>query len=244
MNKLWQPRPTNLNLGPDDVHVWMAWLDEPVERISHLYSTLAEDERDRASRFHFQTDRDRYVMSRGVLRELLGRYLEKDPTQINLAYGPNGKPEIAGYGVDHSTQFNLAHSENLVLFAFTLGRPIGIDVEKIRPLKDIDGIASRYFSTQEYLTWRAFAPTNRFVGFFRLWTCKEAFIKAIGAGLSYPLDQFDIALSPGKEARLLNIAGDEREAKRWTVRELRPAKDFAAAIVARDKWGLSRWRID
>jgi 4'-phosphopantetheinyl transferase len=229
-------------LSISDVHVWMSWLDLPADRITQFASTLTEDEIERAERFHFERDRNRYVVSRGLLRELLGRYLKRNPAQVRLIYGPNGKPELAGYEADHTLQFNLAHSGEIALYAFTQGRPIGIDVEKVRTLSDADGLAKRFFSAKEYLAWRSLARGDRLAAFFRCWTSKEAFIKAIGAGLSYPLDQFDVTLSPDEPAGLLAIAGDVKEAKRWSVRALYPAQDYAAAVVALDDWRLSRWR--
>jgi len=239
---IWRPPPETLRLGLGDVHVWQASLDLPSGRAADFTSTLANDELDRAGRFHFEKDRQSYIVSRGVLRVLLGRYLKQDPEKVCLNYGPNGKPEVAGYGTDHTLQFNLAHSDRIALYAFTEGRPIGIDVEKMRPLEDADGLASRYFSAREYAAWRTVDQEERQIMFFRYWTSKEAYIKAIGAGLSFPLDQFDVSLAPGEPASLLTISGDEEKARRWSLRELHPAEEYAAAVSAPGPWRLNRWR--
>lgn len=240
----WQPMLYEPILGLTEVHVWLAWLDLPADRINNLASTLADDESERAQRFHFERDRNRYVVSRGLLRQLIGRYLKRNPAQLRLIYGPNGKPELAGHETDHTLHFNLAHSGEIVLYAFSQERPIGIDVEKIRKLSDADGLAKRFFSAKEYSAWRSLARRDRLAAFFRCWTSKEAFIKALGEGLSYPLDQFDVTLSPDEPAGLLAIAGDEEEAKRWSVQALYPAQDYAAAVVALGNWQLSHWRVE
>jgi len=238
----WQLAPDEPNLGQSDVHIWMAWLDLAGSRTDNIAAALADDELERAGRFHFERDRNRYIAGRGLLRQILGRYLKQNPAQLLLIYGPNGKPELAGYESEQLLQFNLAHSDGLALYAVTRGRPIGIDVEKKRDLSDIDGLANRFFSTKEYSDWHSLAQEERLEAFFRCWTSKEAFIKAIGAGLSYPLDQFDVSLLPNEPDGISAIAGNTEEAKGWSVRSLQPAQDYAAAVVAPGEWHLSCWR--
>ncbi len=241
---MWQAMRYEPILGISDVHVWMSWLDLPADRIIQFASTLTKDETERAERFHFERDHNRYIASRGLLRQILGRYVNQNPAQLRLIYGPNGKPSLIGYGTEHMLQFNVAHSDNLALYAFTQGRPIGIDVEKMRELSDVDGLAKRFFSAREYSAWQSLAHGDRLAAFFKCWTSKEAFIKALGEGLSYPLDQFDVSLNPDEPAGLLAIAGDIAEAKRWSVQALYPAQNYAAAVVSLGKWQLSHWRVE
>lgn len=222
--------------------MWMCWLDLPGEVLANFSSTLNRDESERAQRFRFDRDRHRFIVSRGVLRMLLGRYLNCDPDQIDITYSLNGKPEVGGDLADRALQFNVAHSGGLALLAFTNGRLIGVDIEKHRPLPDAGELADRFFSAKEYMLWSSLSPDYQLEAFFRYWTCKEAFIKALGTGLSYPLDQFDVELGPKQQARLVTIAGDENLAKQWSVRELNPAPGYSAAIVAQNDWNLLCWR--
>src|ERR1051326_2139961 len=132
----WPLAPANLSLGVRDVHVWAANLDVTAKSLIRLRSILSEDELLRAGRLHFDTHRNRFVAGRGILRMLLGKYLECAVDELNFTYGPNGKPALAGRNSQSGLFFNLAHSEDIALFVFTHVGPIGIDVERIRPVSD------------------------------------------------------------------------------------------------------------
>lgn len=236
------PPEKDLALSPDEVHIWISSLDCPEPCLSSYASVLAADERERADRFYFERDRRHFIAARGILRTLLGRYLGERPEGVQLCYGARGKPAVAGPGRSCRARFNVSHSHGFALFAFTLDREIGVDLERIRPLTDISHIVNRYFSSHEST---AFHTIPQFGGrdvFFRYWTCKEAFLKAKGDGLAYPLDQVEVELIPGGGARLLSIDGDRREASRWSLREFVPVPGYAGALAVEGHGWRLAWR--
>ena len=171
-----------------------------VSRLPNLKQVLSADEHARAERFYFQKDRERFMVARGLLRTVLGRYLNQEPSQLRFCYSPYGKPALATGSGRNTLRFNVSHSHGLALYAITCGRELGVDVELIRPELPDEEIAERFFSFQEVSGLRALPPNMRLEAFFNCWTLKEAYIKARGEGLSLPLDQFDVALVPGEAA--------------------------------------------
>lgn len=228
---LWRYPPAELALANDDVHVWRASLDRAAAQLRHLERTLAPDEWDKAARFYFEKDRERYVVTRGLLRAILGRYLGLEPAQLRFSYGPYGKPRLSGGSGAGALRFNLSHSHGLALFAVSRGREIGIDVERVRPEFAGERIAEQFFSPREVAARRALPPESRVEAFFNCWTRKEAYVKARGQGLSLPLDRFDVSLAPGDAATLLHVDGDARKAARWSLRALMPGPDYVAALA-------------
>ena len=208
-----------------------------------LLCTLAEDERARANRFYFQIDRERFIIAHGVLREILGLYLNRAAQSVSFCYGPQAKPALAGEtGVD-TIHFNLSHSHGLALYGVTRGREIGIDLEFIREGLEVEEIAGRFFSQREIAALRALPAGLRKCAFFLCWTRKEAYIKARGEGLSLPLDQFDVSLIPGEPAMLLDTRPDSNEARRWSLQELSVAPGYASALAVEGHgWSLSCWQ--
>lgn len=225
------PPPGSLALADDEVHVWRAVLDDPALDAAAVYHTLGADERERAERFFFARDRARFIVARGVLRLILGRYLAVEPGELRFAYNAYGKPALTGGADAQQLRFNLSHSQGLALYALARSCEVGIDLEQIRADLASDLIAERYFSAQEAAMLRALPPESRLQGFFNCWTRKEAYIKARGMGLSLPLDQFTVALLPGEPARLLGVVGAPDEAARWTITALEPGDGFAAAVA-------------
>lgn len=239
----WQPPPENLLLGYEDIHVWRAFLDLDVPYIQDLYATLSADEQERSARFHFQRDQNRFIVARGTLRAILGRYLNVHPRQLAFQYGPYGKPSLTSESSDGKLFFNLAHSQRLGLFAISYGREVGVDIEYVRNDLEDDKIAERFFSPREVATLKQVPPNRRKEAFFNCWTRKEAYIKARGEGLSLPLEKFDVSLVPGEPAMLMNTQDDELEAKRWSLAELMPGPGYVAAIAVRGHgWKLQCWQ--
>lgn len=227
----WPEPPDNLILATNDVHVWRLPLTQPAEVRQQLAAFLDPDERDRASRFHFEKDRHHYTVGRGVLRILLGRYLGLSPAAIKFRYGQQSKPALTNDAAPFDLRFNLSHSHGEALLAFSHGRELGVDIEQIRHLNDAESIATHYFSAQDIATFLALPPEQRDEGFFNCWTRKEAYIKAIGEGLSHPLDTFDVSLTPGQPAQLLAVRSDPNELARWQLIDLKPVPGYAAAII-------------
>ncbi|HEU0079761.1 MAG TPA: 4'-phosphopantetheinyl transferase superfamily protein [Longimicrobiaceae bacterium] len=239
------PRP--LRLADDVVHVWAAPLDPPADAIRRCAALLAPDERARADRFRFERDRRRFTVARGVLRTLLGRYLDADPRGIAFRYESHGKPVLDGASAAHGIRFNVSHSGEMALYALARGRELGVDVEEVRRMDDGLDIAVRFFSEAEVAAFRSLPEEIRDDAFFNCWTRKEAYIKAVGEGLSFPLHVFDVSLAPGEPARLL-ASRDPRQAERGSLRGLPdPAPGYRAAIVVEGEgWELAclRWEDD
>ncbi len=231
LKDMWTAAAEQPLLKEDEVHVWRAHLGALPTVLETLFESLSTDERQRAGRFHFRKDCDRFIIARGVLRQILSRYLNTSPAQLRFSYTEYGKPELQDVPGKVPVRFNMSHSNEMALYAVTLGREIGIDVEFIR--EDFAGIeiAERFFSTAEVAVLRALPSALQTPAFFNCWTRKEAYIKARGEGLSYPLDQFTVSLTPGEPACLLSTHLDPRDAERWKLFALSPADGYVGALA-------------
>jgi 4'-phosphopantetheinyl transferase len=227
-------------LASSEIHVWRASLSTDEPTLRRLEATLADQEKARAARFIFERDRDRYIAARGILRDLLGKYLRCAPQSIEFVYGPHGKPALAPAASRPAICFNLSHSHGLAVAAIGHEREVGIDVELIRPEFAGEEIARRYFSAKEIDELSGLPAELRTEGFFLCWTRKEAYIKARGNGLQIPLDSFDVSLSPGRPATLCSV--DE---PRWGIESFIPSlasePNYAAAVVAEGKDWTARY---
>lgn len=235
--ELWSPDPQELDLELGEIHVWRAYLDcgEPLFR--DLRSTLASDEQARADRYFAVSDRNRFVVGRGVLRELLGRYVGCAAREIRFEYARHGKPSLSPEFLRHPIRFNVSHAHGLALFAFSLGRDLGVDVELVR--SDFGGrdIAERCFAPQEVEELRALPEGLQAEGFFLCWTRKEAYVKAKAGGLHIPLESFYVSLTPGLPERLHSV-----DTARWSLRSLRPDRRYVGAVVGEGHgWSLRCW---
>lgn len=219
-------------LGPREVQVWGVSLTASDQTLSLYQSALSVDERNRAGRLRFENLRRAFTISRGGLRFLLAGFLGRHPKEIAFDYGPRGKPEL-----QHRSRlrFNLSHSGLVALFAFTLDCELGLDVEQLRELPDHEAIATRFFSAGEVTELRSLDPAERLAAFFRCWTRKEAYIKAVGDGLAIPLDQFQVTLLPGVRASLLKAAGGFESVETWTLHHLEPARGYVGALAYPDR---------
>lgn len=240
----WRPPPLVLALPPSQVHVWRASVARHCSALSELRSLLSPEEQDRADRFQFAADRDRFVAAHGLLHVLLARYLRETPGRIVFEQNPFGKPALAPSIHHEDLRFNLSHSEGLVLYAFTRGREVGVDVERIRPVPDFERIAEQYFSLAERAELGALGSECKLDGFFAFWTLKEAYIKALGQGLSVPLHDFSVSLQPDAVGRLLRHAGADCECGRWSLQRLTPGPGYAGALaVEGHDWELACWDV-
>jgi 4'-phosphopantetheinyl transferase len=217
--------------GPGEVRIWTADLEPGAAAVDRLVPLLSVDERERAGRFHFRRDAMRWIAARAALREILGGCLDADPRAVAFTYGDKGKPALAAPASGLDLQFSLAHSAHLAAYAVTVGCPVGVDVERLRPLPDMDQIAERTFSRRECTALRGLPVALRPAGFFNCWTRKEAYIKALGEGLSYPLDRFSVSLAPGLPARLEAVEVEPGHVETWTMEALPVRAGFAGAVV-------------
>jgi 4'-phosphopantetheinyl transferase len=224
-------------LRGDELHVWLVSLDPPPAALARLAGRLSPDERRRAARFRFERDRRRFQAARGALRELLAGYLGQQPERLGFVEGRHGKPELADIG--SGLRFNVSHSGELALCALSLRRELGVDIEQLRELADADALARRFFSTEESAALEALPAAQRLAAFFRCWTRKEAYLKALGAGLLQPLADFDVALFPEQGPCRFSVSGRPEEAARWSLLGLDVGAGYVAALMAeRPPWRL------
>ena len=235
-----------LTLGTNDVQVWRGYLDQPPATVDRFSELLSDDELSRANRFHFEIDRKHFIVARGYLRMLISRYQEIPPAEIQFSYTTYGKPLLVTTNPQvQPFHFNLAHSGGLAVYAFTRIGEVGVDVERIRPDFAADEIAERFFSPDECACLKKLSKELRHQAFFDCWTRKEAIIKAVGTGLSLPLDQFDVTLAPGDPPQLLRTRWNESEAARWSLKVIDAGPDYAAAVaVAGHDWQLTSYEVD
>jgi 4'-phosphopantetheinyl transferase len=213
-----------------DVYLWHVNLDRPTPEVDALRPILSIDERERATRLRAPGLERRFVICRATLRLVLGKRLRRDPSAIQFRYSATGKPELADRDVNR-THFNVTHSGEAAKIAISEEEPVGIDLERIRPDFATSAIAERFFSVTERTALRQIPEDQRATAFFRCWTRKEAFVKAIGAGITFPLDGFDVSLEPGALAGLLAIRGDAEAARLWTICELSADPGYVAALA-------------
>ncbi len=208
-------------------------LDTPAETSTALWQLLSRDERDRADKFHHARDRWHYVVARGTLRQLLAERLRIAAKAVEFAETEYGKPKLAAVHGAVDLEFNVSHSGSLALYAFASGRAVGVDVELMREIPDTDDLAERFFSATEIASLRALPHEKRSSAFLTCWTRKEALIKALGMGLSCPLDAFDVTIDPDTPAGLTRM--DERvgRVEHWAMLAFVPSPRYVAAVVYR-----------
>ncbi|MCL1471638.1 4'-phosphopantetheinyl transferase family protein [Argonema antarcticum] len=240
---IWDAPPADFTLSSNDIHIWCACIDLPSLRVQQLAQILSEDELKRAERFYFEQHRNRFIARRGILRTILSRYLDRSPNELEFNYGSRGKPALAETCGGDRLRFNLSDSHGFALYAVTCDRNLGIDIEKIRPIDDAEQIAKRFFSSQEYAVLRDLDRSQQQVAFYNCWTRKEAYVKAIGDGLSFPLDGFDVSLSPGEPAKLLSIKSDTESAANWLLQDFIPVTGYVAALAVEGfGFNISCWQ--
>jgi 4'-phosphopantetheinyl transferase len=227
----WNHSPAGVKLGADEAHIWRVPLDQDTNVIANLATLLSQDERQRAARYLRPVDRDRFIAGRGILRKIISAYLALAPGRLQFTYNEYGKPAVSDEQNDCALNFNLSHSGELALYAITSGRVVGIDIECIREDFATLDIAEHFFSKGEVAALKSVPAGQRTTGFFKCWSRKEAFIKAKGMGVSYPLDRFTVSLAPDEPPALLNVVDDEREADRWRMYELEPGEGYAASLI-------------
>lgn len=228
----WPRPPDSLALCEGEVHVWRNSLGRSEAEVRRLFETLNEEEQARARRFHFERDRDSFVVARGVLRAALGLYLSRRPEEVEFSYTSYGKPFLNPASATGALRFNTSHTHGLALYAFTLGLEVGVDVELIREDFATEEIAEQFFSAREVSMLRRVPRGRKGEAFFNCWTRKEAYIKARGEGLSHPLQDFTVSLVPDERAALLDSKLGREEVSRWDLRDLRVGAGYAAALAA------------
>lgn len=214
------------------IHLWHAGLQEAKSWLPDFSSRLSSDENERRMRFHFERDREDFAFARGMLRRVLAGYLKSDPQELRFGYSGHRKPFLSH--PETELRFNLSHTQGALLLGICRGREIGVDIERVREDFNPLEIADRFFSTAERQALSGLPPGEQRQAFFRCWTRKEAFLKARGHGLSYPLELFDVSIGPEETAVKLVTRPDPEEAQRWQiVAAAAPEGCLAAVAVAR-----------
>ncbi len=204
-------------------------IDDPPSRLERFVTWLSPDERDRAGRYRFDADRRRFAWTRGVLRALLAFYVGCPPGRIHFGAGPMGKLSLSP--AHEGVRFNVSHSHEWALIALARDRDVGVDVEHYRSLRhELFQIATRFFAPVEVEALRALEPSEQHAAFFRIWSRKEACIKATGQGVSAGLDTFDVSIGV-EPAVALHVPGRPDEETRWMMRSLDVGLDYGAAVA-------------
>ncbi|MGC1364043.1 MAG: 4'-phosphopantetheinyl transferase superfamily protein [Silvibacterium sp.] len=234
----WPSASYPIELG-DDVHVW-AWRTIPTaERDSLLNAILSAEERERADRFRFPEDRQRYLTCHANLRTLLARYAGCEPQGLSFITTEFGKPALKNPAGCELLRFNLSHSQDIGLLAVTRVAAIGADVERIRPIER--EVAEAHFSKRELEDLASLDAERWLDGFFNCWTRKEAVLKAEGCGLNTPLDAFDVTLLPGESAVLREARPEARISQSWRLEHLQPAPEVVGAIAVGGSFSKLRY---
>jgi 4'-phosphopantetheinyl transferase len=206
-------------------------LEPPDEEIDKGFSLLSDDEKARADRFVYARDRREFIAGRAGLRHHLGSFAGMPPAQLTFCYSTQGRPSLAGVSGVRLPGFNLSHSGSLAVAAFAWDCQLGVDIEQVRPIGS--DIAGRFFSAAEQRALAALAPGQWLEGFFRCWTRKEAYVKALGVGIGVDLTAFDVTLNPGEPARILRIAGEPAGPRDWRLAALELPEGYVGAVAVK-----------
>jgi len=215
-----------------EVHIWLVSTDVAQPELHVLSQCLTDAEREKAGRFRFDADQRRSIVSRAVLRHVLGRCCGTEPEAITLVGRSHGKPALA----DGSVEFNVSHSGELVAIALAVGTPVGVDIERVRPISDAIAIARRFFSPDEAARV-AGAGTDE--EFFAIWTAKEAVVKALGKGLGAGLSTFTVPERMGAFTPISCDVASPSELHGWCVRAVESPAAYRSAVAVRG----TAWRV-
>ena len=223
-----EPKSTPVLIG-NEVHVWCATLDISTESRTKHRNTLSPDEHTRVNGLVFERPLNQFIAARGILRVILGQYLNTSPANIEFEYGPQGKPFIKSNST--SLQFNVSHSENKAIYAIAQNAEVGIDIEKIHHIDDCLKIAQRFFSPQEVSELNKQPSDELQTAFLTCWTRKESYIKAIGQGISMPLDKFSVSVSLNEPPKLISNELEPDELNKWTFTSIAPIDGYVGTVA-------------
>ena len=241
-NGSWNTPSKQMYLSPNEVHIWKVELTPPELQLPVLQNLLSPDEHERAQRIRFHQQQQAFITSRGILRFLISRYLQTGAQSLEFSQGPHGKPFLLRPCPNPSLFFNISHSHQLALYAFSLNREVGIDLEYKHRKIDYPPLVTRICSDQEKAVMSSLEPTEQKNTLLACWTRKEAYLKATGKGITVSLHSITVSLPPSSPISLLRVDGDEQETTRWTMHEIQANLDYTAALVAAgNDWQPTYW---
>ncbi len=209
--------------------IWSFKTSQFNQSIGDCLHMLSEDEKIKAGKYRFNKDMKIYVLARATLRFIISKYLKVDPNEIHFTYSKYQKPSLLKPKTN--LHFNVSHSGERVLIGFTEDSVLGVDIELIKYTEELTDVARRFFSDNEVSDFLTLSGEDQSIGFFNCWTRKEAFIKAVGQGLSFPLKEFDVSLLPAKEARLLSTHFNLKEKDKWSLFDIPMDGPYKAALA-------------
>jgi 4'-phosphopantetheinyl transferase len=219
------------NFLESEIQIWVIDLDRALSDLARLESTLSVDEMARSARYRYLPVRQHFILARGALRMICSQYLDSDPRTIVFGYGEHGKPFVSQPNT--AIQFNMTHSGGLALAAFTNNIEVGIDIELIRPIAEMEILVANHFSPLERAQFKRLPDDLKLTVFFNSWTRKEAFIKGRGCGFSLPFNQFSVGMLPDRPIQLLRDSFDAAETEAWQLLDLALSdhEEYRAALA-------------
>jgi 4'-phosphopantetheinyl transferase len=239
MSQEWLVTDRAVTLVAGSIDLYATTVAEHLDRLDLFFASLSEDEQERAKRFRYPRDYNQFVVARGLLRRLLGQYLRCEPKDVAFVYGPHGKPMVESwkFNLGFELAFNLAHSGGWVLYGVSGDRAVGVDIEQMQGMEtDLDRLSRRSFTKSEAQLVKSLAEPLKSEMFFRLWSCREAYLKATGEGLG-KMKQMEVKAAVGQAAQLVNPQG-------WDLQELQLSEDMVGAVCAMGvDWRSRFWRM-
>lgn len=236
----WEPFTKPCSLSEANLHVCRVQLTVTVERADRLRLLLSPAERERADRLRFERDRSAWTVSRAALRWVLAQYTGVPPHDLRFREGQYGKPFLEQKCDEARLQFSLSHSDELALIALTAGYDVGVDIERIRPDVNVAALAHSVFSEREIARLSSLSPDRQTELFFSGWTRKEAFVKAVGEGLSFGLNKVEVLLDPREPAATLTVDRPGYQAADWSVLALDPGPGYSGAVAVKGSGWMLR----
>lgn len=241
MNIIWQNPSQKFTINPQEVHIWKTNLEQSSINVQNSFKILNEYEKNKARRFHFEKHQKRFIIARSSLKKILSLYLSISPQEIEFIYNDYGKPKLIDKINKLALQFNVSHSKNMAIYGITCHYLIGVDIEYIRPMPEAENLAKRFFSDKEYEQMRPLPSEEKSKEFFKLWTAKEAYLKAIGQGISGGLEKVEISQYEPKQF----ISLPESNNIKYNLFYLTPHYNYLAAIaVQNNQQNYYYWQLN
>ncbi len=232
MNCPWPASSEAPDLGDGSVHVWYLPLDVDDARLNDLAQSLSDDEHARAARYRFDNIRNRFIACRGQVRAVLSRYIDESPGQVEFQYANLGKPSLGERWRDSNLEFNVSHSGDAGMLAIARGRVVGVDVEQVRGMSDVRGLIGRYFARSEQEVLAELSGDTLLNGFFRIWTSKEAILKATSMGLSIAPEKVEVRVVDTNQPCVIQVDDKRSPFDSWWLHPLDIGSDYVAALAS------------